>query len=197
MEKKHGEEEQEMYYRLLEAALEAFNEKGAKFTLEDISKRLNISKKTIYTEFSGKQELMATMIDQGFQEVKREEEKIVSHRELSTLEKIRKIVIVIPEAYRNMNFQKIATLQESYPKLYRKIQKYIEQEWDLTIGLFEKGMEEGVLRRFPIPVVKTMIESTMERFLQQQEQEDFDYIKSLEAMMDIVMKGIEKEDGGQ
>ncbi len=197
MEKNRSHVEIEVRERLLDAALLAFNEKGAKFTLDDISKTLNISKKTIYTVFSGKKELIGEMIDQGFREVKEEERRIVEDPLLTTVEKIRKMVIVIPDRYQALDFRKFSTLKESYPKLYRRIEDHIEQEWEMTIELFEKAMEEGVLRKFPIPIVKTMIEASMERFLEREDQEVFDYIKALEAMMDIIMKGIEKDGGGQ
>ena len=37
--------------QILDAAIEAFNEKGVKFTMDDIAKALGISKKTIYTVY--------------------------------------------------------------------------------------------------------------------------------------------------
>lgn len=197
MEKNRSHGELEVRERLLDAALLAFNEKGAKFTLEDISKKLNISKKTIYTVFSGKKELIEEMINEGFRQVKEEERRIVADPKLTTVEKIRTMVIVIPDKYRTLDFRKFSTLKESYPKLYRRIEEHIEQEWDVTIELFEQAMEEGVLRKFPIPIVKTMIEASMERFLERENHGEPDYIKALETMMDIIIKGIEKESESQ
>ena len=193
MEKNRSQGEIEVRERILDAALLAFSEHGAKFTLDEISKTLNISKKTIYTVFSGKKELIEEMIKEGFREVKEEERRIVANSQLSTVEKIRQMVIVIPERYQAMDFRKFSTIKEGYPKLYRRIEEHIEREWDLTIELFQKGMEEGVLREFPVPIVKSMIEASMERFLERDDLEEFDYVEALEAMMDIVMKGIEKE----
>ena len=37
---------------VLEAAIKAFNQKGLKFTMDDIAKELSMSKKTIYTIFN-------------------------------------------------------------------------------------------------------------------------------------------------
>ncbi len=42
---------------IMEAVVELFNQKGMKFTMDDISKKLHISKKTIYKEFEDKDEL--------------------------------------------------------------------------------------------------------------------------------------------
>ena len=38
---------------ILEGTVKAFNEKGLKFTMDDVAKLLGISKKTIYTVFGG------------------------------------------------------------------------------------------------------------------------------------------------
>ena len=41
----------EMRRAILEATIEQFNEKGIKFTMDDVAKRIGISKKTIYKFF--------------------------------------------------------------------------------------------------------------------------------------------------
>ena len=37
--------------RIMEATIDEFNEKGVKFTMDDLAKRLTMSKKTIYKVF--------------------------------------------------------------------------------------------------------------------------------------------------
>ena len=48
---------------ILEGALQAFRQKGLKFTMDDIAKILGISKKTIYTVFQDKEALFLAMVD--------------------------------------------------------------------------------------------------------------------------------------
>ena len=86
----------ELKERILDAAIDAFNDKGAKFTLEDISKSLNISKKTIYTVFEDKESLLKGLIEYGFDSIKENEKRIYEDKALSTTEKIRQIIIVLP-----------------------------------------------------------------------------------------------------
>ena len=47
----------EMKEKILEAAIEEFEKKGLKFTMDDIAKNLAISKKTLYAVFQNKEEI--------------------------------------------------------------------------------------------------------------------------------------------
>lgn len=175
---------------ILAAAIDAFNVAGARFTLDDVCRSLRISKKTIYTVFPGKEALLCAMIDEGFQRVKEEEERIYLSRTMSTAEKVRRIVIVIPESFRRLDFKKFASVREVYPTVYEKIVQQLETGWDRTLELFAKGMREGTLRRFPLPLVKSMIESSMEAFLLGKYPDDMEYEQALALMMEIFMKGL-------
>ena len=44
----------ELQQKILEAAIVVFNQKGMKFTMDDLARQLEISKKTIYTVFLNK-----------------------------------------------------------------------------------------------------------------------------------------------
>lgn len=185
----------ELRERILEAAIDAFNEKGVKFTLEDISKAINISKKTIYTVFADKESLLKALVEQGFASIKADEKAILEDSNLSTLEKIRKVIIVMPENIQRTDFQQFAVVKEKYPKLFKTIQKRIETEWEPTIALLELGIEEGVIKPISIPILKAMIEASIEHFLDSDllKREGIPYAEALKSMMDIVMGGIQKE----
>ncbi len=188
---------QELRERILDAAIEAFNDQGARFTLADISKSLNISKKTIYTVFESKEHLLNEMIESGFKSIKDHERLVLEDESLTIVEKIKKIIIIIPEKYHNVDFKKIATIKEKYPKLYKRIEAHIESEWEPTIELLEEGMMAGAIRRVPIPILKTIIEASMERILERDlmEHPDYNYVQVLEEMMDILMEGIKTNKG--
>ena len=48
---------------ILEGTIKAFNEKGLKFTMDDVAKILGMSKKTIYTVFRDKESMVLAMVD--------------------------------------------------------------------------------------------------------------------------------------
>ncbi|MCK8060084.1 MULTISPECIES: TetR/AcrR family transcriptional regulator [unclassified Fusibacter] len=183
----------ELRERILEAATAEFNEKGIKFTLADISKSIGISKKTIYTIFSGKEELLYAMIDSGFASIKKAESDILADTGLTTLQKIRQIIIVQPEPFHTIDFKQFASINEKYPKLYKEIRRRIESEWDPTIQLLELGMKEGCIKKVCLPVLKVMIEASIEHFLDSKviQSDEIGYEFALQQMMDILMAGIQ------
>ena len=187
--------EDETRVRVYEAVIDAFNEKGLKFTMDDVAKRLTMSKKTLYQLFEDKEKLFLETIEYGFRQVKEEERKIIENPRLDLSEKIRRVIIVLPDKYRNVDYRKLYDLREKFPRVYREVAIRIESDWEPTLALLEQGMKEGKIRKISLPVLKAMIEGSMEHFLTGETltREKITYEKALEQMIDIIMKGIVKE----
>ena len=183
------EKMQEVKEEIMNAVLEEFQDKGLKFTMDDIA----MSKKTLYEIFRDKDTLFDEMVAHTFSKIKEEERKVLDNPELSIVEKIRKIMIVLPGRYENLNVKQIALLEQKYPKVYRQIQKRLESDWEPTIALLREGMEAGQIRRISIPVLKAMLEGTIGQFFSTDvlSGETVSYAQALEDMMDIIMHGIE------
>ena len=98
--------------QILEATILVFNKKGMKFTMDDIARELGMSKKTIYTVFADKQELVYDMVDYCFDSIKESEQKVMKNGELSTLEKIHEILGVLPEGYKEIDFSQLYILRD-------------------------------------------------------------------------------------
>ena len=102
----------ELKERILEAVIVVFNEKGIKFTMDDVAKQLEISKKTIYTVFQNKEALLYEMVDYAFDSIKESERAIMEDSSLSLIEKIRRILVVLPAGYREVDFSQLYLLKE-------------------------------------------------------------------------------------
>lgn len=187
------EKMQEVKEEIMNAVLEEFQDKGLKFTMDDIARHVGMSKKTLYEIFRDKDTLFDEMVAHTFSKIKEEERKVLDNPELSVVEKIRKIMIVLPGRYENLNVKQIALLEQKYPKVYRQIQKRLESDWEPTIALLREGMEAGQIRRISIPVLKAMLEGTIGQFFSTDvlSGETVSYAQALEDMMDIIMHGIE------
>ncbi len=187
------EKMQEVKEEIMNAVLEEFQDKGLKFTMDDIARHVGMSKKTLYEIFRDKDTLFDEMVAHTFSKIKEEERKVLDNPELSIVEKIRKIMIVLPGRYENLNVKQIALLEQKYPKVYRQIQKRLESDWEPTIALLREGMEAGQIRRISIPVLKAMLEGTIGQFFSTDvlSGETVSYAQALEDMMDIIMHGIE------
>ena len=177
---------------ILNGTMEVFNQKGLKFTMDDIAKQLGISKKTIYKVFDDKEKMFLEMVDYLFDQIKASEEEVMQDKGLTTLEKIRKILGVMPESYREIDLRKLYELKEKYPTTYRRVEERLETGWENTIALLEQGMREGVIRSLPICLVKMMLESALEQFFQRDIliANNLSYGEALDHVVDILVNGI-------
>lgn len=186
------EERTNLRETILEGTIKAFNQKGMKFTMDDVAKTLGMSKKTIYTVFCDKDSLLLAMVDYMFDTIKESERQVLSNEKLSTVEKIRAVLGVLPEGYREVDFRQLYLLRDKFPKIYKQVEKRLETGWETTISLLEQGMEEGVIRRIDIPILKMMLEATLEQFFQRDVliQNQISYANALDEVVAILVGGI-------
>jgi AcrR family transcriptional regulator len=183
---------------ILEATLRVFNQKGLKFTMDDIARAQGISKKTIYTVFRDKEEMFLALVDYIFDAVKEAEQAILKNDALDTKTKLREVLRVLPERYREVDFRQLYSLKEKYPTIYRQVELRLETGWEDTIALLNRGMEEGVLRPVPIPLIKLMLEAVLEQFFQRDilVQSGLTYQQALDEVVDVLLFGIESKRAG-
>lgn len=177
---------------ILEGTIQVFNQKGLKFTMDDIAGQLGMSKKTIYTVFRDKEALFLAMVDYLFDRIKESENEILQNEKMTTLEKIRKILCVLPESYQKVDFGQLYLLRGKYPSTYAKVEERLETGWEGTIALLQQGMEEGVIRPVKIPIVKMMFEAALEQFFQRDIliQNKISYVDALQEVVDILVDGM-------
>lgn len=178
--------------RILEATIVVFNQKGLKFTMDDIAKELSMSKKTIYTVFRDKESMFYAMVDYCFDKIKDSEREVVNSPSLDTKERLKKLLGVLPDGYKDIDFRQLYMLKDRYPKIYKKVEERLENGWETTISLIEQGIKEGVFRPIHITVVKTMFEATLEQFFQRDIliHSGISYSDALEEVVSILMQGI-------
>ncbi len=188
---KDGKEES-IKEEILRGTLLLFNEKGLKFTMDDIARSLKISKKTLYKVFADKEQLFLAMVDYMFDKVKESEQAVVEDGRLSTVEKIHRILGVLPEGYKDVDLKQLYLLKDKYPKIYRQVERRLETGWETTIELLERGMAEGCIRPVRIPILKMMLEASVEQFFQRDIliRNQISYQDALDEVVDILMDGI-------
>lgn len=178
--------------RIIETTMRIFNEKGLKFTMDDIAMELTMSKKTIYKVFRDKESLFSQMVDYCFDKIKESESQILSDEQMSTVEKIRNILGVLPDSYKDIDFRKLYLLKDKYPKIYKRVEERLETGWENTIALIKQGMKEGVIRPVNVFVIKTMLEATIEQFIKRDVliTNQIAYSEALQETVHIIVDGI-------
>lgn len=179
---------------IMESTIKVFNEKGLKFTMDDIARECHISKKTMYVYFDNKESLFLEMVDYIFDQIKDAEAAVMKDESLSTVEKIRKILCVLPDGYQEIDFTQLYSLREKYASSYRQVEERLETGWENTIALIEQGIKEGVIRDINISIVKMMLEASLEQFFQRDilVRNRLSYGEATKEVVDILMEGIIK-----
>lgn len=177
---------------IMEATIVEFSKKGIKFTMDDISRQLNISKKTIYSLFSEKEALLSETVDYFFTRIKNSENEIIHNPLLDITTKIRKVLIVFPERYRHIDWRQIYAAKDKYPSVYQKIEMRLETEWDATLALFNEGISQGKIKPVCLPVLKVMVEASIEHFISNTTliNEEISFETALNEMINIIMDSI-------
>jgi AcrR family transcriptional regulator len=178
--------------RIREAALLEFGEKGLKFTMDDLSRRLGISKKTLYVEVRDKESLLGSIIDDAFASIKEQERAAAADPSLGPIEKLRKVLAVMPSFGNRLVYRRIGEIEAQYPELYARIEGRIEADWGLTLGLVEEAIRLGLLRRVDPGVLREILFATMEQMLKDDFLKDsgLGYDQALEAVLDMLFNGL-------
>lgn len=177
---------------LLEAVITAFNEKGIKFTMDDIAKYMGISKRTLYEMVEDKEALFFEMVSTVFSEIKKGELQIVRDSSLDSLAKLKKMLIYLPSKYQTIDFRQLYELKNQYPKIYAKIQDRLETDWETTFMLIKQAQKEGKIRNINLQVFKAVFTGSIEYYLSRKDliESNITYKEALEQLLDILMEGI-------
>ncbi len=177
---------------VMHACIALFNEKGLKFTMDDVAKACGISKKTMYVIYKDKEEMFLAVVDFLFDRIKESEALVLADDSLPTVDKVKKLLGVLPESYMEMDFGKFYVLRDKYPLIFEKVEERLETGWETTIQLLEQGIKEGVLKHVDINIVKLMYEATLEQFFRRDyvKRSGVSYNKTLSQVVDILVEGI-------
>lgn len=175
--------------------LKLFSMEGTKFTTGDLAKELATSKRTIYSYFSSKDEIIERTIDFVFSEIIASDNEILENDELTLQGKIRIYFENVPHAY---NLGAIIShtddLQKYYPHLWKKVNGYLNTIWDKFIRLVEQGVKNGELQEIDTMILKLILNESLKKLL------DYEFIaenkvsfnSGLKAISNIILYGLIK-----
>ncbi len=184
----------ELEERIINTAIDTFAETGLKFTMDDITKRMHISKKTIYAVYKTKEDMLLSVVDYCFADIKKNEKILAADESLDIVEKIKKVMTVIPDRYTGIGLSNLAGLEEKFPNVYKRVEYYLASDWEGTIALLEQAMEAGAIRKVSIPILKTAFESTIESFLTGDVlvKNEIPYETAMQELIDMLIEGVRR-----
>ena len=178
--------------KCIDCAIQLCSSQGLDFTMSQLAAQLGMSKKTLYVLFDSKEALLLAVVDTMFDAVKADAAKILARQDLSLADKVRQLVVVLPDSYKNLDWSRLQGVEEKYPAVYGRIRQRLESEWEPTLELLRQGMEQGELRPFQPGLLRAVVEGAMEHFLSSDalQREGIGYVQALDGMMDLLMEGI-------
>ena len=173
------DEHNELCVKLRAAGMALFRREGLRFTMQQAAEAIHISKKTIYTVYPSKEALLLDMVDDAFAHIHARKQSIIDGPGTLT-DKLRAVIIALPEEYTALDLQQMTLLDERYPAVAARVREHLENGWEPTLALLEQGMEQGVLRRVSLPILQRMISASIEDFLADRtlEQQGITYTRS-------------------
>ena len=145
-----------MQTRIMQAFIDEVKDNGIKFTMDDLSERLGISKRTIYEQFSSKIEILDAIIELTIDEFDQRTESIVQDESLTLLEKIKAAIIVVPKYDEFYDLKILEQMKKYYPAQWEKMNNSL-YAWEPLKNLLEKGIEEGLIKNQNIELIMRLI----------------------------------------
>ena len=176
--------------QILDAAAKLIQAEGLGFTMQQVAAALHISKKTIYTVYSDKEALLLDMVDMLFEKIHRRKAELAA-LPLPLEERLRAVIIALPEEYAALDFRQLDALEEKYPAVAARVRRHLETGWEPTMALLEQGIAEKRIRPVNLTVLRRVLTAAFQQLLSGAN-DGSSYAAELEDMMDILMNGIKE-----
>lgn len=179
--------------KVLKGSIEVFREKGIKFTMDDLSRHLGMSKRTLYEMVKSKELLLLEAIDDVFDRINTEKAEIYSNKDLNDIERLKALISFLPEWLDIFDYTRIYEVKRFYPNVYEKIKERLDKGWEQTLEILNSCIERDLIKPVNTLLIKHMIIGCINELLENDflYQEHMDYKKAYKDVIDIIIKGIE------
>lgn len=165
-----------------------------KFTIDDITAELGISKKTVYKYFNSKNQLIEYALDNYLAAELNKQNQVMT---LNKSFRKRFEALTSPANHKQIPTRLLAELQQFFPELWGKCEEVIQITRNQIIQIYADGIKNGEIRSEVHPavidlVVKNAIAGVLDyRFLAEN---DIGLIQALEGVKSMVLYGILVQD---
>jgi AcrR family transcriptional regulator len=146
--------------KILTVAVDSFRQYGFKtITMDDIARGAGISKKTLYTHFTSKPEVVKAAMEWHQGHIHKHMMNIMANCE-NAVEGMVRVNAVMNQMFRQINPMALLELQRFFPEAYSKFQEQLKNKDIAAIrdniirgmeeGLYRQGMDADLLARFRV-----------------------------------------------
>jgi AcrR family transcriptional regulator len=166
--------------RILEASRELFYKNGySKVTMDEVSQKLGMSKKTLYRYFDSKYDIMSHIVATFKHDLSNGVESIVSDESLEYPVKLKKMLNFVALKLSGISVMLMEDLQKNLPDLWDELNKLKKESAFIRFNkLMEEGRKKSMINdKINLQVIIVMYASAIQNLL------DPDFVKQLPASL--------------
>lgn len=176
---------------ILAAAIEEVTLRGLRFTMQDLATRLRVSKRSIYENFSSKEDLISYMVDHILRDMSSQEQAILDTK-ASCISKLEQLLTVHPYEAEMFNKNIYEDLRRFFPRQWQKVEEARQLRLQRIEQLLKAGIAAHELKPVNVGLVSEVIKCSFDSFTSYHflEQNKLTYKEAMESLLHIMLEGI-------
>lgn len=183
-----------MKQRILDAAVAEIELHGSSFRMDDLAKRLNISKRTLYENFHSKNEIIERILFDKSQDFYNLHKQILEDDSLDVVTKLKTYFTVKSDLYAAISGDHYRLMFASVPSLLDQVMRTFERDWDLFGDFLKEQQRLGIIRDLNIDILLLMLKGVVKSVFYDGQRNSQDCIDILTEAMNIILHGILNEE---
>ena len=139
-----------------------------------------------------KETLLSLLVDEVFDSIKQQGHKIIEDTSIDDLEKLKRLLTIIPTSYNTIDYTKIHEIKKFYPNIYEKIINRLDICWKPTEILVNKCIEERLIKKVNLSLMKSVLIGSIRILIEDNNlhKENLDYKNTMKNIVDIMFNGL-------
>lgn len=183
-----------MKQRILEAAVAEIELHGSSFRMDDLAKRLNISKRTLYENFHSKNEIIERILFEKSQDFYNIHKKILEEPNVDCVTKLKNYFTVKSDLYATISGDHYRLMFALVPSLVDHVLRVFERDWDLLGNFLKEQQQLGIIKNVDIDVLLLMLKGVVRTVFYDSHRNPEECTVILSNAMNMILYGILNEE---
>lgn len=164
--------------------------KGLNFTMDDLAKRLGMSKKTIYKEVGSKENIIRALLISMKKDLNEQQVAIMEDEQLPLVDKMRALLTAVPAKQHLVTPITLHQLERQFPSLYSMLGDMYHQDWTRFDVVYEEALKKGLVRKMDLKFFKEMYIATVTHIPEQEPFFQMSHQEVLKKTVAILFDGL-------
>ena len=118
--------------------------------------------------------------------------EIIEDDSIEDLEKLKRLLTIIPTSYNTIDYTKIHEIKKFYPNIYEKIINRLDICWKPTELLINKCIEAGLIKKVNLSLMKSILIGSIRILIEDNNlhKENLEYKATMKNIVDIMFDGL-------